>query len=230
MKERSDRFTAIENKYAGYSVYDSAGKKIGRVDDLFVDQKYQTEYVRVKIGSPGKSALVSMDTARVNEQRQLIKLSDPRELVEDIPTFGDNEELTPEFEQQVREFFRIPGGSMLAWPSAGWIVPFLLLGLQERDYYGHELTRKVTDLGLGATPTGPVYRALWRMEKEGMVVSEPGGHRLSRRRFSVTEVGEAYLEFWAHSLERYREEIDLFLQLYDRQPVLGSPGRSTTRT
>ncbi len=229
MKGHSDRFTTIESHYAGYSVYDRAREEIGRADDLFVDQKYQTEYVCIKMSSLGRSTLVPTDTARVNEQQQRIELSDPRELVEDIPTFGDNEELTPEFEQQVREFFRIPGGSMLAWPSAGWIVPFLLLGLQERDYYGHELTRKVTDLGLGATPTGPVYRALWRMEKEGMVVSEPGGRRLSRRRFSVTEVGEAYLEFWAHSLERYREEIDLFLRLYNRQPALGSHGRSTTR-
>jgi sporulation protein YlmC with PRC-barrel domain len=37
-EERSDRFTAIEDRYAGYEVYDPDGDKIGKVDDLFVDQ------------------------------------------------------------------------------------------------------------------------------------------------------------------------------------------------
>ena len=38
MEERSDRFTAVEDKYAGYEVYDQAGEKIGKVDDLFLDE------------------------------------------------------------------------------------------------------------------------------------------------------------------------------------------------
>ena len=35
MEERSDRFTAIEDQYAGYTVVDEGGSKIGKVDDLF---------------------------------------------------------------------------------------------------------------------------------------------------------------------------------------------------
>jgi hypothetical protein len=34
MEERSDRFTAIEDQYAGYTVYDQHYEKIGNVDDL----------------------------------------------------------------------------------------------------------------------------------------------------------------------------------------------------
>jgi sporulation protein YlmC with PRC-barrel domain len=37
-QERTDRFTAIEDKYAGYEVYDRNGEKIGKVDDLFLDE------------------------------------------------------------------------------------------------------------------------------------------------------------------------------------------------
>ncbi len=49
-EERSDRFTAIEDRFAGYEVYDQAGEKIGRVDDLFVDENDQPEYIGVKMG------------------------------------------------------------------------------------------------------------------------------------------------------------------------------------
>ena len=38
MENRSDGFTAIEDRYAGYTVYDNAGSKIGKVDDLFLDE------------------------------------------------------------------------------------------------------------------------------------------------------------------------------------------------
>jgi sporulation protein YlmC with PRC-barrel domain len=35
VEERGDRFTAIEDQYAGYTVVDQSGEKIGKVDDLF---------------------------------------------------------------------------------------------------------------------------------------------------------------------------------------------------
>ena len=105
--------------------------------------------------------------------------------------------------------------------SVDWIVPFLLLGLQERNSYGYELTRRIDDLGFGATRLGTVYRTLRQIEKEGMVASESDGldSRLSRRRYSITEPGEAYLEFWADSLAWYRKEIDLFFRLYNKEPT-----------
>jgi hypothetical protein len=42
-EERSDRFTAIEDRFAGYTVYDQSYEKIGKVDFLFVDVEDQTE-------------------------------------------------------------------------------------------------------------------------------------------------------------------------------------------
>ncbi len=110
--------------------------------------------------------------------------------------------------------------------SVDWIVPFLLLGLRERNSYGYELTRRIADLGFGATRLGTVYRTLRQMEKEGMVASEGDGldSRLSRRRYSITEPGEAYLEFWAGSLAWYRKEIDLFFRLYNKEPTPGGCG------
>ena len=47
MDGRSDGFTAIEDQYAGYTVYDPDGDMIGKVDDLFVDENDQPEYIGV---------------------------------------------------------------------------------------------------------------------------------------------------------------------------------------
>ncbi|MDP9426318.1 MAG: PRC-barrel domain-containing protein, partial [Actinomycetota bacterium] len=60
--ERTDRFTAVEDQYAGYTVYDRDGDKIGKVDDLFLDESDTPEYVGVKMGFFGlSSTLVPMD-------------------------------------------------------------------------------------------------------------------------------------------------------------------------
>jgi PadR family transcriptional regulator, regulatory protein PadR len=100
--------------------------------------------------------------------------------------------------------------------STPWLASFLLLLTRERDSYRQDLTRSTADLGFGTTRPGTMYRTLRQMEKEGMVLSERDGFdcRLSRRRFSITEAGEDYLEFWASSLAEYREDMDLFLEVY----------------
>jgi len=59
MEERSDRFTAVEDRYAGFTVYDRSDQKIGKVDDLFLDENDQPEYIGVKMGFLGtKSTLI----------------------------------------------------------------------------------------------------------------------------------------------------------------------------
>ncbi len=117
------------------------------------------------------------------------------------------------------------GGLDRRWESssAHWLVPFLLLLMRERNYYGHELTRRIADLDSGVMRPEVVYRALWEMEGEGMVLSEGDefDRGLPRHRYSVTESGEAYLEFWANSLEQYQEDIDLFLRAYAERSAQG---------
>ena len=44
---------------AGYKIYDRHGEKIGKVDDLFVDENDQPEYVGVKMGFLGKKSAVA---------------------------------------------------------------------------------------------------------------------------------------------------------------------------
>ena len=43
-----DRLKELEEKYEGYKVYDNAGDRIGKVDDLFVDEAAHEEYIASK--------------------------------------------------------------------------------------------------------------------------------------------------------------------------------------
>ncbi len=107
-----------------------------------------------------------------------------------------------------------------AW-SKNWLVPVLLLMLREWSSYGYELMEKMATFGLGAMNPGTFYRTLRQMEKNGMVSSNwdtsEGGP--ARRVYSITEAGEAYLKFWAQSLDQYQKMMDTFFRLYTGRPA-----------
>src|SRR5215213_2941282 len=106
MEERSDRFTAIEDQYAGYTVVDEGGSKIGKVDDLFLDESDQPEYFGVKMGFLGtRSTLIPADIATVNNEQSFIEVSQPKSTVQDGPAFDDDREITPEYENEVRSYY-----------------------------------------------------------------------------------------------------------------------------
>jgi len=102
-----------------------------------------------------------------------------------------------------------------AW-SRNWLVPVLLLMLREWSSYGYELMEKMAAFGLAAVNPGTFYRTLRQMEKDGMVSSSwdtsEGGP--ARRVYSITQAGEAYLKFWADSLDQYQKMMNTFFQLY----------------
>ena len=105
MEERSDRFTANET-YGGYTVYDSNGEKIGKVDDLFLDENDQPEYFGVKMGFLGtRSTLIPADIATIDDERGSIEVSQTKDSVKNGPAFDDDREITPEYEQQVHSYY-----------------------------------------------------------------------------------------------------------------------------
>jgi uncharacterized protein (TIGR02271 family) len=106
VEERSDRFTAIEDQYAGYTVVDQSGSKIGKVDDLFLDENDQPEYFGVKMGFLGTSStLIPADIATINSEQGFIEVSQPKDTVKDGPAFDDDREITPEYENEVRSYY-----------------------------------------------------------------------------------------------------------------------------
>ena len=105
-EHRSDRFTAIEDQYAGYTVYDQTDQKIGKVDDLFVNENDQPEYIGVKMGFLGTSStLIPFELASVEDSRQAIVLATDKDTAKNGPAFDDDGEITPEFENEVYSYY-----------------------------------------------------------------------------------------------------------------------------
>jgi len=101
-----DRLRELEEKYENYKVYDNRGDKIGKVDDLFVDETDREEYIGVKLGLLGrKSTLIPMEIARVNEADRTIEVSESKDRVKDAPSFDDDEDITGEYERRIRDHF-----------------------------------------------------------------------------------------------------------------------------
>ena len=102
-----------------------------------------------------------------------------------------------------------------------WLVPVILLTLREWNSYGYELMERTAAFGFEAMNPGTLYRTLRQMEKEGVVESKwetsKGGP--ARRMYTITDAGEAYLDFWAEALEQYRRNMDVFFRLYTGRPL-----------
>lgn len=115
---RGDRFQKLEESYKDYTVYDQHYEKIGKVDDLFVDESDEPEYIGVKMGFLGmKTTLIPMEIARVNDRRQLIEVAADKDAIENAPTFDNDRDITPDYEGRVHQHFGLerPG----SWNERG---------------------------------------------------------------------------------------------------------------
>ena len=162
-EERSDRFTAIEDQYAGYEVYDRNGEKIGKVDDLFLDENDQPEYIGVKMGFLGMSStLIPWEVARTDENDRRIEVSVDKATAKDGPTFDDDQDITPDYEERVYSHYGLQRAQTDgARGTYG-------------EYYGDETYERSGEVGpglrMGDTETGE-FRGHGR-EQEG--VNQPG--------------------------------------------------------
>ena len=146
-EERSDRFTAIEDRFAGYEVYDQSGSKIGKVDDLFVDESDQPEYIGVKMGFLGTSStLIPWEAvSSTDDEGKAITVATDKETAKNGPAFDDDREITPEFENQVYSYYGLNSSS----------------GSEGSGSYGSYYSEESTDAGtvgpgmsMGDTETG----------------------------------------------------------------------------
>ena len=96
----------VGKRFEGYQIYDRHYEKVGKVDDLFVDENDVPEYIGVKTGLfGGPSTLIPMDIVRVNDLRQLVEVASDKDTIEGAPSFGDDAEITAEFEERVYAHF-----------------------------------------------------------------------------------------------------------------------------
>ena len=158
-EQRSDRFTAIEDQYADYTVYDRDGDKIGKVDDLFVDENDQPEYIGVKMGFLGtRSTLIPWEIASVDENDRRIEVSVDKATAKEGPSFNDDEDITPDYEEQVYSHYGLQRAQTDGEQRGGY-----------SEYYGDEEAGKVgPGMREGDTETG---------EFRGHAESDEGVHQ-----------------------------------------------------
>ena len=101
-----DPFAALKDGSEEYHVYDKHYERIGRVDDVFIDERDAVSYVGVKMGFFGtNSTLVPVEIVRVNDLRRLIEVDEDAETIKHAPHFGHDETVSPELEDRVRTYF-----------------------------------------------------------------------------------------------------------------------------
>jgi uncharacterized protein (TIGR02271 family) len=107
-EERGDSFTALEERFTGYEVYDRNGERLGQVDDLFIDEHDQPEYIGVKMGFLGtRSTLIPIEIARIQES--WIEVPVDKSTAKNAPAFDYHEEITPDYEERVRSHYGLGG-------------------------------------------------------------------------------------------------------------------------
>lgn len=95
----------------GYELRDREGEKIGKVDEVFVDDSDRPQYLGVKTGLlGGKLNLVPADLASADGDNRRIELSASRDQIKDAPSLDSNEEITSDREREVREHFGLGSG------------------------------------------------------------------------------------------------------------------------
>ena len=104
---RDKRLKELDDKYEDYAVYDNAGEKIGKVDDLFIDETDRQEYIGVEMGLFGLSGktLIPMEIARVDKQERRIEVAASKDQAKNAPHYHDDDDINHEFEAKIRDHF-----------------------------------------------------------------------------------------------------------------------------
>jgi uncharacterized protein (TIGR02271 family) len=134
---------SLEERYAGYDIYDERGERIGKLEDLFVDADDNPEYVGVKTESSGARALlIPADAITVDDRLRRMVVSRPKSVVAAGPTYGADEEVTPASEERVRSHYGLASGR----------------GVDDKDAYGalyRDEERAETGRSTGTGAVGP---------------------------------------------------------------------------
>ena len=106
-------------------------------------------------------------------------------------------------------------------PPTGWsprdiLIPYVLLAVSLQRAHGYLIEEYLRGVGFFGLEMSTLYRTLRQLEKDGLLRStwEPGPTGPARRVYSLTDVGHAWLDQWADTLDAYRRMLDQFFGLY----------------
>jgi PadR family transcriptional regulator, regulatory protein PadR len=107
-----------------------------------------------------------------------------------------------------------PGG--IAGAPKNILLPFILLLLSRMPAHGYELMQQLSSLGFFSVDQGNFYRMMRQLEKDNYVNSEwdTTSSGPAKRLYSITDIGEKYLQQYADELQRYQNMLSHFFSMY----------------
>lgn len=113
----------------------------------------------------------------------------------------------------------------------GFLRPCLLLLLREHPSHGYDLLERLRSFGFAGDDPGGLYRALRRLEQDGLVASawEPSSAGPERRSYRLTRAGMEELHRRAKELAELQDTVGDFLSRYEEFVALPSRPREVAR-
>lgn len=107
--------------------------------------------------------------------------------------------------------------------ARNYLQACLLLLVAERPGHGYELLDKLAELGLADVDPGALYRALRRLNDNGLVESrwEEGTRGPARRTYLLTEEGAECLARWSGEVAASSTYLHFFLVRHRQLPAWG---------
>jgi PadR family transcriptional regulator PadR len=104
-----------------------------------------------------------------------------------------------------------------------FLRPCILLLLREDPAHGYDLLERLRAFGFVEADPGGLYRALRKLEEEGLVHSvwEQSSSGPDRRRYELTRAGKEELHEHARALAATAQTLEGFLSRYEEFVALG---------
>lgn len=114
---------------------------------------------------------------------------------------------------------RVESGSRQSQLLKGVLDACLLAVIAEEPAYGYEMTKRLTERGLGTVADGSIYPLLGRLERDGLVESyrEASNGGPPRKYYRVTTAGETALSLWRDEWQATSAAVDAVLELRPRR-------------
>ena len=117
--ERDDRSGTPAERHLDYEVYSEDAERLGKLDELFVDENDDPEYIGLRTDSQdARSTLIPATVVTVDEQLRRMVVSRPKSVVTSGPSLGHDEQFTAILEERVRDHYGL-AGSLVAREDMG---------------------------------------------------------------------------------------------------------------
>ncbi len=97
-----------------YTVIDSSGEKIGRVENIWMNDNERHGFIAISTGWIfGRQCLIPMESAQVDHSREQIMVPYTKDMVKNSPNVAEDFNVTSEEGQQVRDYYHLSGAAGL---------------------------------------------------------------------------------------------------------------------